>query len=145
MGRILMQPQHLATRTSSKPGSDAASPQAGPSDSKAYLFKPLSPILHSGHIPVTRAAQRGRDWPKGQTHSGDRSRSITWKNLSKHSQHSVFWPSWRRVTKAAPLKNTWHPSPRWPRLLSNPSLRVNITDTAGRVETPALTSRGIAR
>lgn len=140
MGRILMQPQYLATPSRSKTGFDAAPPQASGSANKAYLFKPLSPILDAGHIPVTRAAQRGRDWRYVQTHLGIRSRSITWKNSSNQSQHSVFWPSWRPATKAVSFRTMRPPSPLWPRSPSNPCLRANITrHHAGRGPNPALT------
>lgn len=122
-----MRPQHLATLDQAAGSSDAALTQASQTTHKAYLFKPLPYTLNLGHIPVVRAAQRGRDWSVGQTHPGDRSRSITWKNSLKLSQHSVFWPSWRPATKVGSSKITWPQSPLWPRSQLNPCLRASIT------------------
>ena len=139
MGRILMRPQHLATLYQPGNSSDATPPQAGQLGRKAYLFKPLHCTLNLDHIPVVRAAQRGRDWRDVQTHLGDRSRRNSWKNSSRLSQHSVFWPSWRPVTKVASLKITSRPSPLWPRSQSNPCSRANIINLGtGRGKSPAL-------
>lgn len=139
MGRILMQPQHLATLRRACNSIDATPPQAGQLGRKAYLFKRLPYTLNVDHTPVVRAAQRGRDWHHVQTHLGDRSRSNSWKRSSKLSQHSVFWPSWRPVTKAGSSRITWHPLPQCPRSQSNPCLRASIISVgAGRGAIPAL-------
>ena len=146
MGRILMQPQHLATGYHRRNSIDATSPQAGQLGRKSYLFKCLPCTLNVDHTPVVRAAQRGRDWRIVQTHLGDRSRSNSWKNSSKHSQHSVFWPSWRPATKVASSRIMWRLSPLCPRSQSNPCLRESITKVgAGRGQSLVLTTGTFAR
>ena len=128
MGRILMRPQHLATLYRCGNSSDATPPQAGQLCGKTYLFKRLQRILHVGHIPVVRAAQRGRDWQDVQTHLGDRSRRNRWKTSLKLSQHLAFWPLWRPVTKVGSSKTMSHPSPLWPRSQSNLCSQANTTE-----------------
>lgn len=141
MGRILMLPQHLANADQVQGGIDATPPQARQLDRKSYHFKCLRCTLHADHIPVVRAAQRGRDWQFVQTHPGARSRSSSWKKSSRQLAHSVFWPSWRPATKAGSSKNTWPPSPLFHPLRLNPCLRANTTNHgAGRGHPLALTA-----
>ena len=128
MGRILMLPQYLATFDQTRGGNDATPPQADQLGCKSYHFKCLRCTLDAGHIPVVRAAQRGRDWQVVQTHPGARSRSSSWKKSSRQLAHSVFWPSWRPATKAGSLKIMSPPSPLRRQSRSNPCLRANIID-----------------